>query len=88
MSPQQVAGLRGALGLSQLEFGRLFGAHAMTVSKWERGVLSPTPYQALLMGQAERTVRLQKDKAAEHLKELLAVAGIVAALVWLLGSGK
>ena len=38
----------------------------MTVSKWERGVLSPTPYQALLMGQAQRTVRLQKDKAAEQ----------------------
>jgi len=33
--------LRGRLGISQRELGDLLGTHAMTVSKWERGVLEP-----------------------------------------------
>jgi putative transcriptional regulator len=36
-------------GLTQADFARLFGIHAMTVSKWERGVAEPTPYQTALL---------------------------------------
>jgi len=33
--------IRRRLGLSQRELAELVGSHAMTVSKWERGVLKP-----------------------------------------------
>lgn len=41
--------LRRKLHLSQVEFARLFGTHPITVSKWERGVTRPTPWQLSLM---------------------------------------
>ncbi|MDH6170784.1 putative transcriptional regulator [Variovorax boronicumulans] len=88
MPPTSITSLRRALGLSQVEFGQLFGVHAMTVSKWERGLLSPTAYQLALMDQFQRTADQKKEQAQEQLKQLLVGAGVVAALVWLLGSGK
>jgi molybdopterin-binding protein len=33
--------IRSRLGLSQRQLAELLGTHAMTVSKWERGVLTP-----------------------------------------------
>ena len=87
MTSSDVVDLRKRLGLTQSEFGQLFGAHGMTVSKWERGILSPTPYQAALMDQFDQTAR-QKADPSEQVKKLLVGAGVVAALVWLLGSGK
>jgi molybdopterin-binding protein len=33
--------LRRRLGISQRELAELLGTHAMTISKWERGVLEP-----------------------------------------------
>jgi DNA-binding transcriptional regulator YiaG len=51
MDPSSIVALRHDLGLSQAEFGQLFGAHAMTVSKWERSLLSPSAYQQALMHQ-------------------------------------
>ena len=85
MQAPQIADLRRALGLSQVEFGQLFGAHSMTVSKWERGVLKPTAYQIALMHQFQATADAQKEQAQEQVKNLLVGAGVVAALVWLLG---
>jgi len=49
MSPEEIALLRRDLGLSQVQFGELFGAHFMTVSKWERDVLRPSAYQTVLL---------------------------------------
>lgn len=88
MDAAQIAALRSDLGLSQVEFGQLFGAHAMTISKWERSVLSPSAYQIALMTQFRRTVDAQRRHDQEKVKNLLVGAGVVAALVWLLGSTK
>lgn len=88
MDSSGIVTLRRDLGLSQVEFGQLFGVHAMTVSKWERGVLSPTAYQQVLMIQFKKTAEQKKEQAKEQLKQLLVGAGVIAALVWLLGSGK
>ena len=85
MQAPQIANLRRALGLSQVEFGQLFGAHSMTVSKWERGVLKPTAYQIALLHQFQATADARKEQAQEEVKNLLVGAGVVAALVWLLG---
>jgi putative transcriptional regulator len=83
-----IANLRRALGVSQAEFGQLFGTHAMTVSKWERGLLAPSAYQLALMQQFRQTADQRKAEAQDKVKNLLVGAGVVAALVWLLGSAK
>jgi len=41
--------LRSRLGLSQRQLAELVGAHAMTVSRWERGVLRPSAHQERLL---------------------------------------
>lgn len=44
-----VARIRKGLGLTQEALGRIVGAHAMTISKWERGVLSPGAFQRSIL---------------------------------------
>lgn len=88
MTPATITALRKALGLSQGEFAQLVGAHAMTVSKWERGQAYPTPYQLALMTQFSQTAKVKQAEAQEILKGLLIGAGVVAALVWLLTGAK
>lgn len=87
MDAAQIALLRRALGLSQVEFGQLFGAHAMTVSKWERDINHPTAYQIALMRQFQVTADSKSVEARQEVKNVLVGAGVVAALLWLL-SGK
>jgi len=87
MTPQQIAKLRKDLGLSQVEFGQLFGSHFMTVSKWERGLAIPSSYQIALIEQFRRTADARQVEAGEEVKRLLAAAGVVAALLWLLSKG-
>ena len=45
-SPAYLAALRESLGLTQAQLGRLIGRDKLTVSRWERGAISPSP-QAL-----------------------------------------
>jgi putative transcriptional regulator len=88
MTPAAIAAIRKALGLSQVEFGQLFGAHFMTISKWERGLAKPSPYQIALMEQFARTAQAKQAEAQEEVKKLLIGAGVVAALIWLLTAAK
>ncbi|MEX2343553.1 MAG: helix-turn-helix domain-containing protein [Steroidobacteraceae bacterium] len=81
-------GLRKALGLSQVQFAQLFGVHFMTVSKWEREVIAPSPYQAALMDQFAVTAAAKREQARNEVKSLLVGAGVVAALIWLLTAAK
>jgi putative transcriptional regulator len=81
---EEIYQLRTDLGLSQVEFAQLFGAHFMTVSKWERGLASPSPYQVALMEQFRKTTDSRKAEAQEQVKKLLVGAGVVAALIFLL----
>lgn len=84
MTNVEIATLRKDLNLSQVEFAQLFGAHFMTVSKWERGLTQPSAYQEALMRQFQDRVAASKAQAAEEVKKLLVGAGVVAALAWLL----
>ena len=88
MEREEISRLRKDLGLSQVDFGRLFDAHFMTVSKWERGLASPSPYQLALMETFRVTADAKKEEAKAQVKQLLIGAGIVAALFWLLSNGK
>ncbi len=82
MIDSEVINLRNALGLSQVEFAQLFGVHPMTVSKWERGVLNPTPYQSAMMD--DFSVASNEKTIKETLKNVLISAGVVAAVYLLL----
>jgi len=86
MNPAAILQLRTDLGLSQVQFGQLFGAHFMTVSKWERDVLKPTDYQLVLMEQFRKKADQKKVQAQEELGKLLIGAGVIAALAWLLAA--
>lgn len=86
MDKMSLRDLRKRLRLSQAELGQLVGAHAMTVSKWERGVLSPSAYQIALLerfAQAHIT-----DASLSPVKRLLVSSGAPAALAWLLQSAR
>ena len=68
--------LRSKLGLSQAALAKLVGAHAMTVSKWERGVSAPNEAQTKilrsLLRAAERGAVL--DEASVHRDSTRALA--------------
>lgn len=74
--------LRNQLGLSQAQFGNQFGVHPMTVSKWERELLKPNPYQMALMTEFEKSARSKEVR--DTIASVLIGAGIAAALFLLL----
>jgi molybdopterin-binding protein len=45
----RLATLRSRLGLTQVRLAEVLGVHAMTVSKWERGVLQPLARQRTIL---------------------------------------
>jgi len=82
MSSKDICKLRKDLGLNQDKFGQLFGIHPMTVSKWERGILTPTPYQVAMMEAFKKAARNEEIK--KTLKNILVAAGVIAAIYLLL----
>ena len=84
MTPEGIVAVRKSLGLTQTDFARLFDAHVMTISKWERGVAMPSAYQVSLMEQFKQKAELQAEQSRTEVKNLLVGAGVIAALIWLL----
>ena len=81
--------LRNQLGLTQQQLGQLLGAHWMTVSKWERGVLAPNDYQQALMIEFEKAARTrQVQQQKDALGSMLIGAGVAAVLLVLLNAAK
>lgn len=67
------------MGLTQAHFADLLGVHALTVSKWERGKLTPSPRQRAMMkcfGLALRNDRQIGDRATQILLESGAVEAL------------
>ena len=83
MVPTEIVGLRNALGLTQAQFASLLGVHSLTVSKWERGLLAPSPYQLALMQSFDRSQK-QSPGVGELVAGVLLGAGVGAALYLLL----
>ncbi|MCU1313111.1 MAG: putative prophage repressor [Acidobacteriaceae bacterium] len=53
---RQITSLRERLGVSQGEFGRRLECSAMTISRWERGLMAPSAEYYIQLGRmAERT---------------------------------
>src|SRR5882672_9123434 len=44
-----IRSLRRRAAMTQVALAEFVGVHPMTVSKWERGMLRPTPHQARLL---------------------------------------
>lgn len=43
ITPGFISSLREAMGITQQDFGRRLGVAKMTVSRWERGTMRPSP---------------------------------------------
>ena len=86
LAANDVYRVRSNLGLSQLQFAQLLGVHPITVSKWERGVTGPTPYQEAFIKSFRRAA--QDKTAREAVGTMLVGAGIVAAILLLLNAAE
>ena len=83
MTPAEIRSLRTALRMTQAQFAQLFGVHSLTVSKWERGLLAPSPHHAALMQSFSRATQRSPD-VGTFVAGLLIGAGVGAALYQLL----
>jgi transcriptional regulator with XRE-family HTH domain len=79
----EVREVRTKLGLTQVQLASLLGVHPLTVSKWERGTLAPTPHdEALLCSFGTATVK--EPEIGDTIATLLVTAGVALALYALL----
>jgi DNA-binding transcriptional regulator YiaG len=82
MEGAEVKSIRQSLRLNQSQFAQLMGVHAITVSKWESGITSPTDYQQAFLSQYR--VAAKEKQAQTDLKGILIMAGVIAAVMFLL----
>lgn len=82
-TPDSMRAYRDLAGLTQVQLGALLDVHPLTVSKWERGILTPSTYQRSLVESFARaeTNRPGVSREAVH---RLTLAGISQALLVLL----
>jgi len=86
MTGLEIKSIRLLLGLNQVQFAQLMGVHPITVSKWEGGITSPTDYQVAFLSQYR--VAAKDKKVRDDLKGVLIMAGVIAAVVFLLNASK
>lgn len=82
MHGSEIRSTRDALRLSQSQFASLLGVHAVTVSRWETGAQSPTPYQAGLISQFGEAAK--KERVVKEIGTILVTAGAITGLFFLL----
>lgn len=85
MTSAEVLAVRTQLGLSQVQLAQLLGVHPLTISKWERGVSTPTPHQAALL-QSFRKAGMRTKQIGDEVSNLLVTAGVAVALWALLSA--
>lgn len=71
--------VRTLLGLTQSQLAQLLGVHAITVSKWERGVALPTQFQAALL-QVFGSFVHRESEVGKEIVRLLSEAGTAQVL--------
>ena len=77
--------MRTALHINQEVLGRLLGVHAMTVSKWERGMSVVPAYQSALL-ECFRLAVERDMSVGTRANVALHFAGVAVALHMLLGA--
>lgn len=83
IAPARIVALRAALGVPQHVLGALLGVSTITVSRWERAAMLPTPWQVGALEALERAAARGAISAAER----VAALGPIAALAELLTLG-
>ena len=79
----EIIEIRRSLRMTQEQLAQLLGIHALTVSKWERGLSSPTPHQEALLRAAAGAVQ-QRPDIGTVVAAALVGAGVGIALFQLL----
>lgn len=79
MNPKTIVATRESLGLTQAQLAQLVGVHVLTISKWERDVLTPSPHQSALLEAFARAAE-REPNAGSTAVHLLATKGVAAAL--------
>ena len=82
MQATEIKSTRESLGLTQAQFAQLLGVHPITVSKWERDVSPPTPYQEALFQQFQ--LASKNKEITDTLAGVIIGMGVIAALALLL----
>lgn len=83
MKPAEIRSIREKLFLTQDQLAQLLGVHSMTISKWERGLLQPSPHNLALITSFQRASRRNTSVGVVAAK-LLMSEGISAALYHIL----
>lgn len=73
--------IRNAAGMTQHELANLMGVHAITVSKWERGLSQPTRWHWEVMHSLEDSP--DRARVAEHLWRHGPARALALALRWI-----
>jgi transcriptional regulator with XRE-family HTH domain len=80
MTGQSIRRIRRALGLTQAEFGTLFGIGGGAISRWETGTLVPTDHQVAMLERLGRATKVSKS----DIGEIISQSGAIIALSVLL----
>jgi transcriptional regulator with XRE-family HTH domain len=78
----EIRAIRERLGLSQPQLAQLLGVHALTISKWERGVLTPSGHQETLLRSFRKAAK--NPQVRDEVAGALVTVGVVLALFLLL----
>lgn len=65
--------------MTQDGLSRLLGVHSLTISKWERGILYPSPWQHALL-EAFKQASLKDTGVGRRVQVILEQQGLVEAL--------
>lgn len=83
MRKDRIREVRQALGITQAQLGHLLGVHHLTVSRWERGQLTPSPYQSAFLFEFGVAANVNSGAGKQALM-VLSQAGVVRAVYVLL----
>jgi len=83
VTAEEVRQLRCALGMTQGQLAQLLGVHGLTVSKWERRLLAPSPYQVAMMESFQKAAQ-RRPEIGQVVASLVVGAGVGIALYYLL----
>ena len=83
MAAREIREVREMLGLKQVQMGNLLNVHPVTISRWENGKDSPSPYQQALLRAFQKAVR-DDPSLMTKVGPILVGLGVAAALYLLL----
>lgn len=77
----EVVVLRHRIGYTQRRLADLLGVHPLTVSRWERGTLVPTPDATRLLVALEQALDIDPARLPERLRSLVDPVRELAAIL-------